>query len=86
MIGMKQIEKLDKNKIGYISIENYSTPKPKVCEAPRHENQMLPAYAVIAIIAPEMYSEPVVQMICFECWKHLDDDMGHPNWNMMEWK
>jgi galactose mutarotase-like enzyme len=50
MIGMKQIEKLDKNKIGYIPIE------------------------------------PVVQMICFECWKHLDDDMEHPNWNMMEWK
>jgi hypothetical protein len=82
MIGMKQNE----NRIGYIPIENYSTPKPKVCEAPLHENQMLPAYAVIVVIAPQMYSEPVVQMICFECWKHFDDDMGHPNWNIMEWK
>lgn len=85
MIGMKQVEKLSENKIGYIPIENFSTPKSKVCEAPRHENLRLPAFAVIAVIS-ELYDAPVIQMICFECWKHFDDDMGHPQWNMMEWK
>jgi hypothetical protein len=86
MIGMKQIEKLSENKIGYIPIENFSTRKPKFCETPRHENQMYPAFAVVAVIAPEMYDEPVVQMVCFACWKHFDDDMNHPDWNMSEWE
>jgi len=86
MIGLKELEKLTQNKIGYVPIENFSTTKPKVCEAPRHLNQSIKAYAVIAVIAPEMYDMPVVQMICFDCWKHFDDDMNHPNWNIMDWK
>jgi hypothetical protein len=86
MIGLNQIEKLVENKIGYIPIEHYRTPKKKVCEAPRHENQNIEAYAVLAVIAPECYNTPIVQMICFDCWKHFDDDMNHPNWNILDWK
>jgi hypothetical protein len=82
---MEQIEKLSENKIGYIPIENFSTPKAKFCEALRHENQRFTAFAVIAVIS-ELYDSPVVQMVCFDCWKHFDDDMGHPQWNMLEWK
>ena len=74
------------NQIGYILIENYQTNKPKVCGTPRHQDLLypLPAYAVMAVIAPEMYSEPVIQMVCYDCWKHFDDDMNHPQWNLME--
>lgn len=83
MIEMKQIEKLTENKIAYLPIENFTTSKAKVCEAPKHENQELPAFAVLALIS-DLYDEPVVQMICFDCWKHFDDDMGNPNWNLLE--
>ncbi|HEY7161653.1 MAG TPA: hypothetical protein VH815_10360 [Acidobacteriota bacterium] len=85
MIGKKQIEELIQRKIGYLPIENFSTPKKKVCETPRHENQNIEAFAVMALIAPE-YDEPVVQMICRECWKYFDDHMNHPQWNILEWK
>ena len=71
------------NQIGYIPIENYQTDKPKVCETPKHKNFGFSAYAVMAVIAPEMYSEPVIQMVCYDCWKRFDD-MNHPQWNLME--
>jgi hypothetical protein len=86
MIGIKEIEKLVENKIGYIPIEHYRTSKKKVCEAPKHENQNIEAYAVLALIAPECYDAPVVQMICFDCWKRFDNDMNHPQWNILDWK
>lgn len=68
-------------KIGYILIEEYKTNKPKVCEAPRHKNLKLPAYAVIAIQSND-YPDGLVQMVCKDCWKHFDDDLGNPEWSM----
>jgi len=71
-------------KIGYIPIENFKTDRPKVCEAPLHEGRELAAYAVMAVDGGGY--EDFVQMVCYECWKHFDDDMGNPNWNLMEEK
>ena len=67
------------NKIGYILIDRFATKKAKVCEAPRHAEMNLPAYAVL-VTQGSMYVDGLVQMICYDCWKHFDDDMGHPNW------
>lgn len=71
------------NLIGYIPIEYFSSATPKVCEAPKHVGMLLPAYAALAIKGPA-YPDGLVQMICKECWQHFDDDMNHPNWNLLE--
>jgi len=71
------------NKIGYVLIDHsllrFATKKTKVCEAPRHKGMNLPAYAAL-VTQGSMYPDGLVQMICYDCWKHFDDDMGHPNW------
>ncbi len=73
------------NKIGYILIEHYETDKPKVCETPRHKNLGLSAYAVMAIDYEwDGVQRTVVQIICKDCWKHFDEEMKSPNWNLME--
>ena len=69
------------NRIGYVLIEEFKTDKPRVCESPRHLNQGLPAYAVL-VTQGNMYPKGLVQMICYECWKHFDDDMAHPKWRL----
>jgi len=69
-------------KIGYIPIEKFKTDRPRVCETPRHEGRGLAAYAVMAVI--DERGNEIVQMVCLECWKCFDDDMGSPNWNLMD--
>ena len=74
-------------KVGYIPIEHYSTDRARVCETPRHKALNLPAYAVMAIdYVWDGVQQNVVQMICFDCWKHFDLEMNSPNWNLMEQK
>lgn len=73
------------NKIGYIPIEHYATEKPKVCETPRHKGLNFPAFAVMAIDYEwDGVQQIVVQMVCEECWRHFDMEMGSPNWNLLE--
>ena len=72
-----------KAKIGYIPIRYFNTNKPKVCEAPRHKNLQFEAYGVLAIQSND-YPDGLVQMVCFECWKHFDNDMGNPDWSLIE--
>jgi hypothetical protein len=69
------------NAIGYVLIDRFVTKKTKVCEAPRHKGMNLPAYAVL-VTQGSMYPDGLVQMICYDCWKHFDDDMGNPNWKL----
>lgn len=67
-------------KIGYVPIENYQTDKQKVCEAPRHEGLGFVAFAVVAV--SDERGREIVQMVCEECWRHFDEDMGRPDWNL----
>ena len=67
------------NTIGYVLIDRFATEKKKLCEAPRHKGMDIPAYAVLATQG-SMYPNGLVQMICYDCWKHFDDDMGNPEW------
>lgn len=83
MIGVTMRQSNTDNTIGYVLIDKFSTKKVKVCEAPKHLNMKLPAYAVL-VTQGSMYPDGLVQMICFECWKHFDDDMGHPKWNLTD--
>lgn len=79
MIGVTMQQSNTDNVIGYILIEQFKTNKLKVCEAPRHLGQNHIAYAVL-VTQGSMYPDGLIQMICYDCWKHFDDDMGHPNW------
>jgi galactose mutarotase-like enzyme len=72
-----------KPKIGYLPIANFETERKKVCETPRHESENIPAFAVVAVQA-DVYPEGIVLMVCMDCWKHFDDDMHHPEWNLIE--
>lgn len=72
-------------KIGYYSIEWHETRGLRVCETPLHKDQMKPAFAVIAI----EYEENdelllVVQMVCYQCWQHFDNNLDNPDWNLEE--
>lgn len=69
------------NTIGYVLIDKFATTKAKVCEAPKHKGMNFSAYAVL-VTQGSMYPNGLVQMVCFDCWKHFDDDMGHPNWDL----
>lgn len=71
------------NKIGYVPIGSIPFTKPQVCEAPKHLGKQLPAFAVL-VLQGISYPDGLVQMVCEECWKHFDDDMNHPNWNLLE--
>lgn len=71
------------NAIGYILIDQFKTDKDKVCEAPRHLGQNCHAFAVL-VTQGSMYPDGLVQMICYECWKQFDDDMGNPKWCLTE--
>ena len=79
MIGETMRQFSTDNAIGYILIEYFKTDKPKMCEAPRHLGQNISAYAVL-VTQGSMYPDGLVQMICYQCWKYFDDDMGHPKW------
>ena len=79
MIGEIMRQSNTGNAIGYILIEEFKTDKSKLCEAPRHKWKNFSAYAVL-VTQGSMYPNGLVQMICYDCWKHFDDDMGHPNW------
>lgn len=70
------------NKIGYVPIRYYNTDKPKVCEAPKHIGLNLPAFGVL-VIQGASYPDGLVQMVCEECWLHFDNDMNHPEWNLI---
>lgn len=77
--------KKEENKIGYIPIQHWRTTiKTKVCETPKHFGQNIQAFAVMALHAPEIYPNGVVQMVCKECWQHFDDELGNINWNLLE--
>lgn len=67
------------NTIGYVLIDKFATKKKKVCEAPKHKGMNLAAYAVL-VTQGSMYPDGLVQMVCFDCWKQFDNDMGNPKW------
>lgn len=83
MIGVTMRQFNTDNTIGYVLIDKFSTKKKKVCEAPRHKGMELRAHAVI-VTQGSMYPDGLVQMVCFDCWKHFDDDMGNPKWDLTE--
>jgi hypothetical protein len=73
-----------KHRIGYVLLEHFGdNERRNKCETPKHADANLSGFAVI-VIRGELYPEGLVLVVCKECWQHFDDDMNHPNWNLLD--